>query len=289
MPIQLKTALEDMLKGWHDDIPLSWHSFIKISDLDFNKIESQLLLDPWEPIFPVRRNMKLLGAPAGSHIFKAFDGIEPKDVRCIILGQDPFPCPAFSTGRAFEAGNVTHWRELEKITLSPSIRCFLQKICEARTENSDFSVNIDAWKDTIKAIENGNISLPSPERLIDTWQDQGILPLNASFTISRFEKKGDPHQIKGHLPFWKPLVLNLLISLTTMFNRSLIILSFGEIAAEICEEAQQQIENKMGVENKLIPVFSPHPAAGDAFLEGKNPFLTANKILKDLGYPLIEW
>ena len=56
-----------------------------------------------------------LGAPKGAHIFHAFDGIRPDDVRVVVLGQDPYPSPDFSTGRDFEAGNVADWRELEKM------------------------------------------------------------------------------------------------------------------------------------------------------------------------------
>ena len=58
-------------------------------------------------------------------MFRAFDGIAPEDVRCVILGQDPYPCPAFATGRAFEAGNVARWRELDKM-FSPSVRAVVQ-------------------------------------------------------------------------------------------------------------------------------------------------------------------
>ena len=75
-------------------------------DLDFDAIDPELTLEAWEPVFPARRGRTFLGAPKGAHIFHAFDGIAPADVRCVILGQDPYPCAAFSTGRAFEAGNV---------------------------------------------------------------------------------------------------------------------------------------------------------------------------------------
>lgn len=57
----------------------------------------------------------------------AFDGVDPAEVRCVILGQNPYPSPDFATGCAFEAGSVARRRELEKI-FSHSVRSFMQQV-----------------------------------------------------------------------------------------------------------------------------------------------------------------
>ena len=97
-----------------------------------------LALEPWEPIFPARKGKHYPGAPSGAHIFHAFDRLEPDRVRVVVLGQDPYPCGAFSTGRAFEAGNVASWRELEKM-FSVSVRTFMLMIAAARTGDESYA------------------------------------------------------------------------------------------------------------------------------------------------------
>jgi len=289
MKTPLKNVLEYLLENWVEDLNPAWHTIALQSPLGFDHIDPQLTLEPWEPVFPVRKGMTLLGAPAGAHIFRAFDGINPNDVRCVILGQDPFPCPAFATGRAFEAGNVATWRELGKIELSPSMRCYLQSICTARTGTPRFSRSLDEWDFTIDAIENGTVNVPPPGEITDLWQDSGILPLNSALTISRFSKDGDTHQLHGHLPLWRPLIVNVLTGLAAIPERPVVVLIFGEIARELFQAAVRCARNVAGHTANLIPVYSPHPAAGNDFLAWDNPFLHTNKIFQDLGLAPIHW
>jgi uracil-DNA glycosylase len=63
--------------------------------------------------------------PVGAHMLRAFEGIPPHHVRCVILGQAPYRAPDFATDRAFETGNVASWRELDKM-FSKSVRAFIQ-------------------------------------------------------------------------------------------------------------------------------------------------------------------
>src|SRR5690606_31903502 len=113
--LALSHAMEDILAGWRDDLDPDWRAVFATTDLGFEAIDPSLTLDAWEPVFPARKGRVYPGAPKGAHIFRAFEGIRPADVRVVVLGQDPYPCAAFSTGRAFEAGNVASWRELEKM------------------------------------------------------------------------------------------------------------------------------------------------------------------------------
>ena len=82
------------------------------------------------------------------------DGLAPEDVRCVILGQDPYPCPAFATGRAFEAGNVATWRELDKM-FSPSVRALVQLVVAARTGEARYAEDFERWPSTLADIESG--------------------------------------------------------------------------------------------------------------------------------------
>ena len=106
MDVSLRDAMQDMLEGWQDDLPADWRAGLAPVRLGFDKMDGSLSLEPWEPIFPTRRGKLFPGAPKGAHMLRSFDDIAPDDVRCVVLGQDPYPCPAFATGRAFEAGQV---------------------------------------------------------------------------------------------------------------------------------------------------------------------------------------
>ena len=38
------------------------------------------------------------------------------------------------------------------------------------------------------------------------WQQRGVLMLNAGLTLTRYEQGGHPHQLRGHIPLWAPIV-----------------------------------------------------------------------------------
>ena len=166
MTMRLEEALRDTLGGWQTDVDPHWHDLVGGVDLAFDDVDPALELEPWEPIFPARRNRTFPGAPAGAHMLRAFDGIAPAHVRCVILGQDPYPCPAFATGRSFEAGNVARWRELDKM-FSPSVRAVIQLIVAARTGEAHYARNFAQWPATLAAIEAGAIKLEAPAVLAD--------------------------------------------------------------------------------------------------------------------------
>lgn len=84
-------------------------------------------------------------------MFRALDGLEPAAVRCVVLGQHPYPCPAFSTGRAFEAGNVATWRELDKM-LSKSVRAFIQLIVAGRAGKPAYASGYGKWPSVLAEI-----------------------------------------------------------------------------------------------------------------------------------------
>ncbi|MGZ5655956.1 MAG: hypothetical protein ACXWIZ_18340, partial [Caldimonas sp.] len=67
-----------------------------------------------------------------------FEEIPPHHVQCVILGQPHYPALDFATGRAFEAGNVASWRELDKM-FSQNVRAFIQQIIAARTGDSGYA------------------------------------------------------------------------------------------------------------------------------------------------------
>ena len=284
MTMQLRAALRETLKGWQENIHSPWRDIVGDVSLAFENVDSKLDLEPWEPIFPARRGRNFPGAPAGTHMLRAFDGVAPAAVRCVILGQDPYPCPAFSTGRAFEAGNVACWRELDEM-FSPSVRAVIQLIVAVRTSEAHYARNFAQWPATLAAIEAGAVELEEPAALADRWVTSGVLLLNTSLTLTRFQREGDPHQVHGHLPLWRPLMVRVLDHLVEQ-GTPVVFIGFGDAAAETLAAAGLG-ESDAGATKSVI--LRPHPAAADEVLAQENPFALCNKRLRAMGAAAVDW
>jgi uracil-DNA glycosylase len=279
----LRDALREVVAGWRDDLDPAWRDFLADVEPDPDAIDPDLTLAPWEPIFPARKGQRFPGAPAGAHMLRAFDGIAPDAVRCVVLGQDPYPCPAFATGRAFEAGNVAQWRELDKM-FSVSVRCFMQQIVAARTGDASRARRFADWPALLADIERGRVALEPPAGLAARWVGAGALLLNSAFTLSRFAVAGDPHQTRGHLPLWRPVVVAVLQRLAAS-GRPIAFIGFGAQAAHALQAAGVAADGA----GDARCILRDHPAAGDAVLALPNPFVLANAWLTAQGAAPIDW
>ena len=284
MAVQLRAALRETLEGWQEDIHQPWRNVIADVALGFEQVDATLELELWEPIFPARRGRAFPGAPEGAHMLRAFDNLPPEEVRCVILGQDPYPCPAFSTGRAFEAGNVARWRELDKM-FSPSVRAVIQLIVAARTGEAHYARSFAQWPAMLAAIEGGAVDLEASDTLADRWVASGVLLLNSSLTLTRFQREGDPHQVRGHLPLWRPLMVRVLSHLVAR-DAPVVFIGFGNAAAETLAAAGLG-GSDAGATGRAI--FRPHPAAADEVLAQENPFTLCNRRLRAMGAAAVDW
>jgi len=279
----LNQAMREVLAGWRDDLDAPWRGILAGTEPGFARMDPALVLEPWEPVFPPRRGRTYPGAPKGAHMLRAFDGIAPEDVRVVILGQDPYPCAAFATGRAFEAGNVANWRELEKM-FSKSIRTWLQMVAAARTGEADYTRSVADWDRLIADIEAGRIAIEPAAEIMDPWVRQGVLLLNSSFTLSRFKVEGDPHQTDGHLPLWRPIVVDVLRHLAAR-GTPVVFMAFGGQAGDALADAGIA----EGVNVNVAAILREHPAFAEKVLALENPFLACNRALAELGAEPIAW
>ncbi|SDR41564.1 Uracil-DNA glycosylase [Rhizobiales bacterium GAS113] len=275
----LRDTMEAMLEGWRDDLPPAWRGIAGSAQLGFGEMDPGLALDPWEPVFPVRRGRVFPSQPPGAHMLRAFDGIVPQEVRCVILGQDPYPCPAFSTGRAFEAGNVASWRELDKM-FSVSVRIFIQMIVAARTGDGDRARSVADWPKLRDDLDSGRLAFEPPAELADRWVRSGVLLLNSSLTLSRFKVEVDAHQSHGHLPLWHPFIVAVLRQLVEL-RRPIVFIGFGDAAAAALDHA--------GIAEGEDNIRREHPARGDRVLALPNPFLLCNRRLAALDAAPVDW
>ena len=285
MAVQLRAALRETLDGWQADVAPAWRGVIDDLELAFGDVEPALEIESWEPIFPARRGAVFPGAPAGAHMLRAFDRIAPQHVRCVILGQDPYPCPAFATGRAFEAGNVARWRELDKM-FSPSVRAFIQAIV-ARAQRRR-PLRPEFWGLAGDARHHRNPARWTwrrPKHWPIRWVASGVLLLNSSLTLSRFQRAVDPHQSHGHLPLWRPLMIRVIEHLAER-GTPVVFLCFGDAAAETLAAAGLGGSDAATAERVIL---RPHPAEADAFLALENPFALCNRRLQAMGAPAVDW
>ncbi|MEO8669369.1 MAG: uracil-DNA glycosylase [Bauldia sp.] len=284
MGIALREAMQEILSGWRQDLGSDWQSVVQNAEPGFAAIDPGLMLEVFEPVFPVRKGQKYLGAPKGAHIFRAFDGIAPADVHCVVLGQDPYPDASFSTGRAFEAGNVRWWRELEKM-FSVSVRTFMQLIVAARTGDASYARSTADWRRLVDDVESGRLPLEPAATIADRWVEDGVLLLNSALTLSRFAVEGDPHQLRGHLPLWRPFIAAVLGHLAGRGN-PVVFIAFGGQAASALRDAGVEAR----VADRMVKVIlREHPARGDEVLKLENPFVLANRFLGEAGAQAISW
>ena len=285
MTLRLATVMEEWLADWRSDLTPVWRDVVAEFELPLSAIDPALTIKASEPVYPSRRRKALPGAPEGAHLFRAFDELEPQDVRCVLLGQDPYPDLRFATGRAFEAGAFSCWSGLDSMP-SHSMRSLIQCVYAARLDDSSYAVDTAQWPRTLAAISNPANGFANPQRLVQEWVDQGVLLLNASLTISRFSVSGHPHQVHGHIPLWRPFVARIIRHLAGS-GRPVIFGLFGEAAWAAAAEGGLRVSSNGG--SHLPVVATLHPAAGDDFLGRPNPFVECNRQLGALGEPPIHW
>jgi len=110
-----------------------------------------------------------------------------RSISVIILGQDPYPSRGVATGRAFEAGNLRDWNEPFR---QSSLKNIVRAVYRCYTgKTASFA--------EIRKMDQGDFPLLPPYRLFQSWEEQGVLLLNASLTC----RVGCPG---SHRALWRP-------------------------------------------------------------------------------------
>ena len=134
-------------------------------------------------------------SPNKRDVFKAFTLCPYKDLKVIMLGQDPFPQKDVATGVLF--GNT---EEIPEAMLSPSLKVLMEGVVD-------------------HTIPHGNIVF---DYTLESWAKQGVLLLNSALTV-------EVNKIGSHTQLWRPFISTLLQSLSTK-NPGLIYVLFGKQA-----------------------------------------------------------
>lgn len=128
--------------------------------------------------------------PPQNEIFNAFKYTDYENVKCLVLGQDPYPTKGFAHGLAFSAKGLTIPQSLKNIfkELESDLGCFVPN--------------------------NGYLK---------KWADQGVLLLNAVLTVE--EGRPDSHKEKG----WEKFT-DAVISLVDMKDTPVVFILWGNNA-----------------------------------------------------------
>jgi uracil-DNA glycosylase len=115
--------------------------------------------------------------PAYEYVHRAFQFMQPKDVKVVILGQDPYPTPGYANGLAF--------------SVNPSVKVLPRSLQNIFKE----------------LIDDLGVPVP-PTGDLTPWAKQGVLLLNTCLTVT-------PFSAGSHLGYgWEDLAKEVITELS---------------------------------------------------------------------------
>lgn len=223
-----------------------------------DKIKEQLG-DWWtvlKPIFDSQRFAKLraeLGKEYQTHtcyplpgqVFRAFEWTQFRDLRVVIIGQDPYH-NGIATGLAFATGNGK---------LSPSLRVIVKELFESHHMDVD----------------------PQFDTSLEHWARQGVLLLNTSLTVRQKEPN-------SHKKLWEGFTLEVLKRIRTK-HKNIVFVGWGKEAKSLIdgmivhEPEEPTLSLFPEEEESHLLLTAPHPAA-ESYSGGKAGFYGCNHFVK---------
>lgn len=168
--------------------PSGWATKLRgfILSSDFDKILDKLLAE---------RDANKRFTPPLKHVFRAFEECPEKDLKIIMIGQDPYPHFGVADGIAFSCG----------LTQKPQPS--LKNMFEAIEET----------------VFQGYPTYQDPD--LTRWANQGVLMLNSALT-TQLDKVGT------HYDIWKDFIMYVL-DMLSLTNSGLIFMLLGAKAQEL--------------------------------------------------------
>lgn len=184
------------------------------------------------------------------------------EVKILILGQDPYPQEGVATGRAFEVGTLKSWNDkFTNVSLKNIIRSIYAVYNNKFLKYSEIKKEIGLY-----------FQLKSPDQLFVSWEKQGVLLLNTSFTC----EIGKPN---SHERIWRDFT-NLLLKFISKSNKDIVWFIWGNNAKNIIDGIS--VKNK--IESMHPMMCYDKPGRDEDFLFGKiNCFKETKDIINWLG------
>lgn len=285
----LRAQLEAYLGGWQSDLNAEWRAFFGPVEPNLSAVDPDLQSDPALPVIPGRRGAPVPGAPAGAHVFRAFDGITPARVSVVVIGQDPYPRISRATGRAFEDGALTAWSG----EVAVSLQRLMQSALADRLNRPELARTPADWQRIRQEVNDGTITLEPLGQYFDRLQEtHGVLFVNAGWTLTRFASGGSPEQ-KGHIAMWQPLMTRLLNGLAERSNGRVVFMLLGGFAQRLFRNSgvEQRARDRGVWERSVAAVTHPHPntVGPSGYLTRGNPLAGVNTALSAMSGPTVRW
>ena len=194
--------------------------------------------------------------PPQDDILNALAYTGPRDVRAVVLGQDPYHEPGQAMGLSFSVPCGQR--------LPPSLRNIFKEIA-------------------------ADLGCPAPRSGdLTPWAEQGVLLLNTTLTVR--EHAANSHSRLG----WQTLT-NHVVKACLALPQPVVFLAWGRPAIRLIEDAEAglapgRVEGKFVLRSTHPSPLSANRASGDlpAFM-GSRPFSQANRILAEHGAEPIDW
>lgn len=198
--------------------------------------------------------------PAQDDILNALSYTTPRDVRVVILGQDPYHGPHQAMGLSFSVP------EGEK--LPPSLRNIYKEMA------ADLGCAMAT---------NGDLT---------SWAKQGVLLLNTTLTVRE-------HAANSHSKLGWQVLTTYVVQRCFALEQPVVFLAWGRHAIQLvraCKENQESQEGQAPLAPKFI-LESTHPSPLSANKQGgelqafmgSRPFSRANALLEANGSAAIDW
>jgi uracil-DNA glycosylase len=280
----LRDFLLNELADWQGDLSPAWQAFFQGVELDFDKLPAchrmkggRLLIPPrWDQTSP-RTTV---------NVFRAFADLEPRQVRVLVIGQDPYPQAGRATGRSFEDGLFVAWDG----KVARSLMSLRRAAMASRLDRPELmTAAAIPWK---KLIVETAAAAERCDEPLDVWFDrmaeQGVLFVNAAMTLTHYEYGGGAEQA-AHLLLWRPFVQRLVLGLVKRPAKPIVYLLLGKFAQELFLELTDGscADDREASEATFSSVEHWHPSYY-RFLDA-NPLTEVNVCLSKLGSPAISW
>lgn len=182
-----------------------------------------------------------------------FLSLDLNNMKVLILGQDPYPQFGRATGRSFEVGGLTSWMHPFE---NASLRNIVRTIYKAYTGEVRLFTEIRQLMEA--SLFGQKFELLPPDLLFKSWEHQGVLLLNSSFSCV-IDAPG------SHSALWQPFTQKLLRFINEQ-NPAIVWFIWGAHAQK--SVAKLTIGNKIITAHPMLATNKPN----DMLLGDINPF-----------------
>lgn len=188
--------------------------------------------------------------PEMHNIFNAIDGLDPKDIKVVILGQDPYHEPGQAHGLSFSVQDGT--------PLPPSLK----------------NIYAELYND---------MGITRTSGCLEDWKAQGVLLLNTVLTVRA-------HEANSHKNIGWEKVTQAILEIVMETKKDVVFILWGSQAAKTFDNAYFVFGfRNYPTFIHTLKAAHPSPLSAHRGFFGSQPFSTTNDILTQCKRTPINW